>query len=197
MRRKLEKAARLLSALLVFFLLYLIFVYTKLDLSAPIATPQTMLEIGQSVASDKKNSALFAQCPARIYSGIWHRPHIDNILFSRRIRAAYCKKTPDKCLQKCTNGKNGEYCFELARAFETYEWPQEIGTLEMQDFSGRLFALACAYGSAAGCTNRAAGIRNDRHSEDPFNDLASQQPKIKACLFSTFQLACGAKDAWG
>jgi hypothetical protein len=56
-------------------------------------------------------------------------------------------------------------------------------------------AHSCALGTAAGCTNRAARIRNLPDDLDPLWAL-SDADRI-SCLARTFRLACDNDDPWG
>ena len=58
-----------------------------------------------------------------------------------------------------------------------------------------MYALACTMGFPAGCTNRAAGIRNGGYEGDPFRDapLATKQ----TCEYRGFLIDCDRRGAWG
>jgi TPR repeat protein len=58
-----------------------------------------------------------------------------------------------------------------------------------------LFASACALGEAAGCTNRAAHLRNDMDEGDPLQRLSADQ--LASCHHRSFKIACDKNDAWG
>jgi TPR repeat protein len=58
-----------------------------------------------------------------------------------------------------------------------------------------MFAVACATGSAGGCTNRGAGIRNGFYDDDPFTGKSDEVRD--ACLFRTFEKTCLMDDPWG
>jgi TPR repeat protein len=100
-----------------------------------------------------------------------------------------CQRDPQACLNACLEGASSEQCFALARAF------QENKALASAKHAHMMFAAACARGSAGGCTNRGAGIRNEGFASDPWAFAAPGDRD--ACLFRTFSASCGAEDAWG
>lgn len=73
----------------------------------------------------------------------------------------------------------------------------EHHSLDVPDaFDGQRFhALACAVGYSAGCTNRAAGIRNRRYQDHTFHD-ASVVDK-QSCEYRSFLLDCDRRGARG
>ncbi len=85
---------------------------------------------------------------------------------------------------------NGPACFRLAEAYTHHS----LDVPDMLD-KERFYALACANGYPAGCTNRAAGIRNGRYRGDPFQDaaLATKQE----CEYRSFLIDCDRRGAWG
>lgn len=99
-----------------------------------------------------------------------------------------CAANPENCWKLCWERQSGRACFALARVF------QDHGE-DKAPHSQILFTLACAGGYGAGCTNRAAGVRNGDYRDDPI----SAQPKQRreACLLRSFQRACTDGDAWG
>ena len=97
---------------------------------------------------------------------------------------------PASCYALCTWWSNAPACFDLALALEHH-------SLDVADIldKERLYALACAGGFPAGCTNRAAGIRNGGYAEDPFRD--APRADTDACLARSFRLDCDRRGAWG
>jgi hypothetical protein len=100
-----------------------------------------------------------------------------------------CLADPDGCHDACVGGRSGEHCFNLARAF------QESEEVIAPRYAQMLFSIACAAGSGAGCTNRAASIRNSLREGDPFQGVP--EAARDACQFRSFRIACREDDAWG
>ena len=146
------------------------------DLFAPLS---------QKLKDDPALQALWRRCPADLY-----RRSPASSKASSDIEKAQCQADPSSCHAACFQGRNENACFALALALE--EQSEDKAPHHYQEL---LFARACASGSAAGCTNRAAGIRNGLYQDDPF----TTKPKRvrNGCLFRSFQAACLAGDAWG
>lgn len=104
------------------------------------------------------------------------------------VSHAFCGAHPGECYRACDAG-SGEHCFRLALAF------QENEDVVAPRYAQRMFSMACAQGKAAGCTNRAAHMRNGADEEDPLEAL-SQQKKDR-CQFRSFKIACAKNDNWG
>ena len=101
-----------------------------------------------------------------------------------------CALHPADCYDLCVGWANGPACFDLAQAYEHHSL-DVADELDRQ----RFYSLACAMGFAAGCTNRAAGIRNGGYREDPFRDT----PLVDkwACEYRSFLIDCDQRGAWG
>jgi hypothetical protein len=99
-----------------------------------------------------------------------------------------CAANPENCWKLCRERRSGSACFGLARVF------QDHGEKKVPH-SQILFTMACAGGYGAGCTNRAAGVRNGDYRDDPIR--AQPKQRREACLLRSFQKACTSGDAWG
>lgn len=100
-----------------------------------------------------------------------------------------CQLDADMCLTKCGGDDNGSACFFVGRLIET-------GEGEALDMASRkAFSLACALGYPAGCTNRAAGLRNAPIKPDALSQDRSDA--LWSCLQRSFSTACKNGNAWG
>ena len=149
---------------------------SKADLFAPLYL---------KLKDDQALQAFWRRCPADIY-----RRSPASSKASADIEKAQCLADPSSCHAACFQGHNENACFALALAVE-----EQSGDEAPHHYQELLFARACASGSAGGCTNRAAGIRNGLYKDDPFT--TKPKPARNACLFRSFQAACLAGDAWG
>ena len=99
-------------------------------------------------------------------------------------------RCPRDCYNLCVEWANGSACFRLAETYTHY-------SLDVPDAldKERFFALACAMGYPAGCTNRAAGMRNGRLAGDPLYEapIAARHH----CEYRSFLLDCDRRGAWG
>jgi hypothetical protein len=98
-----------------------------------------------------------------------------------------CAANPENCWILCRERRSGKACFGLARVFQDHA--------EKEPYSQILFTMACAGGYGAGCTNRAAGVRNSDYRDDPIRAQPKQRREI--CQLRSFQKACTSGDAWG
>ena len=101
-----------------------------------------------------------------------------------------CTEHPVACYDLCVGWSNAPACFELALAYERH-----LGDLADETDKERLYALACAGGYSAGCTNRAAGIRNRSYAGDPFRTAPPATKQL--CEYGSFLLDCDRRGAWG
>lgn len=108
---------------------------------------------------------------------------------SETIGSASCAAHPEKCYRACVDAGDAEGCFRLALAF------QENQNVVAPRYAQLMFSTACALGEAAGCTNRAAHMRNGADEDDPLAML-SQREKDR-CQFRSFKTACAKNDNWG
>lgn len=137
-------------------------------------------DVAATIGGAPRWARLHAACPADL-------PRRRAAPANPSLDEAACAAVPAGCLAACEAGDGGA-CFHLARAFQRDKsHPSRVWE--------RLFAAACAGGHAAGCTNRAAGIRNGGYEDDPFRRVASK--RRDSCLRRSFARACKGEDAWG
>ncbi|MEF3367041.1 sel1 repeat family protein [Methylocystis sp. 9N] len=171
-----------------------------------LATAALLLSAGSALAEEKRES--FNAANARTATAAMDR---DEALLAasrlcpadafgksvaRRARppsgesagSADCATHPEKCYRACVAG-GPEHCFRLALAF------QENEDVVAPRYAQRMFSMACALGEAAGCTNRAAHMRNGADEGDPLKALS--QPEKDRCQFRSFKIACAKNDNWG
>lgn len=169
-----------------------------LGLCAPVLAqdtgpdPALLQAIAERVDAVPDMDALFAACPADIFDtrSRW----FDSLRGTGQIGSRQaCADDPGLCAQECLEGEVGRTCIYLAQAYE--DAAAETVARTHQITARKVHALACAFGRPGGCTNRGGGIRNYPLDGDPFATMAPQAKD--ACLFSTFDVACTAGDAWG
>lgn len=107
-----------------------------------------------------------------------------------KLSYTFCEQEPDQCMSNCLTWSNPDYCFGLAQAFAFNK--QHLFT---HRYSGMMYSMACALGKAAGCVNRAAGIRNVGQADNPFGGKDLQTKEL--CEFRSFTIGCEQGDAWG
>jgi hypothetical protein len=149
-------------------------------------SPAQVRTIMAAVDADRKLSSLLGQCPADLFGRRPPRPQALGRTDSFSV--ARCRVDAKSCLNACTKDHDGEACFGLARAFQDRDDAREARYAET------LYAMACATGKAAGCTNRAAGIRNGDQVGDPFHGRFAAAER---CQYRSFKIACDRHDAWG
>lgn len=147
-----------------------------------------MARIIETIEADPELSGLYALCPADSANSA--RPLSRYVFGDTDLDLEVCEEDPASCFSACTDGKSGDACFTLARAMQENE-PEE----EAARYYEGLFTRACMLGEAAGCTNRAAGIRNGGYADDPFVDVAEAERGL--CTFRSFKAGCDGDDAWG
>ncbi len=101
-----------------------------------------------------------------------------------------CSFAVKECWEACEADVDWA-CRNLANVAEDYS--SGIG----EDIDRRLYAQGCALGNALACTNRAAGIVNDKQGPEidpvePLDDEARAQ-----CTIIMYENACAADDYWG
>ncbi|MGL4494435.1 MAG: tetratricopeptide repeat protein [Beijerinckiaceae bacterium] len=129
---------------------------------------------------DTAGDALYRACPADV-----HRKSAGPTaaIFASQ---SFCTANPAACYEACIQLNSHEHCFNLARVIQDADDAP-------QRYAQMLFTAACAAGKGSGCTNRAAGMRNGRYEDDPFNADATKA----VCMRRSFTIACAAPDAWG
>lgn len=144
-------------------------------------------EVVETISRDAALTALAKACPADVFAR--DLPWWRRLAGTADIPRATCAAKPKRCLDRCLRWANPEACFSLAQAIEEHDDVLEEYRKEA------LFTKACALGMGAGCTNRAAGIRNGAYEKDPFRSVA--EPEREACLFRSFKVDCEQDGAWG
>ena len=149
--------------------------------------PDMVKVLMDRVDADPKTDALFQRCPADVFRQ--EVSFIQRLFPTDSATEALCDANPSVCLGACMDAAGGSACFYTARAF------QSRPSLLPQRYSEILFSRACALGDTAGCTNRAASIRNAPFKGDPF-EAATDRVK-QSCEFRTFTLSCSPESTWG
>lgn len=144
-------------------------------------------EIQRRLAANSQAQSLWNACPADIFKT--EKAFWSGLIDNPDYEAGDCEQDAPGCYRHCFEARNENACFALALTLQ----------LNTERALSRhwetMFAVACAMGSAGGCTNRGAGIRNGRYEDDPFSDKS--EGVRDACLFRTFEQSCLADDAWG
>lgn len=138
-------------------------------------------EVAETVGGGGRWARLHAACPADLPRRRAASPA------NEALDETACAAAPAGCLAACEAG-DGRACFKLARVYQE-------GKTHPSKVWERLFAAACAGGFAAGCTNRAAGMRNGGYEDDPFRRVGAK--RRDACLRRSFARACSGDDVWG
>ncbi len=148
--------------------------------------------VAKKVDGHEKFNTYFNQCPAKHFGK--EQSLITNVmnvvLGAEELDQHLCSLSPELCLSICLDG-DANVCLSLAQALEGAGTHEEIGTTPGR----KTYALACATGSASGCTNRGGGLLNYPSEADPL----SQNLKSNgyACTFELFKTGCEHNDAWG
>lgn len=113
--------------------------------------------------------ALTQRCPASLM------PEVQSFAYLNRN---HCRTGQmQSCLAECAQSDAGA-CYWLAEALQEARVASPA--------SEALFQRACQLGIVSGCTNRAAGLFNERQ-----DDL-----EVQACAARTYDKACQADDPW-
>jgi hypothetical protein len=142
-------------------------------------------------ALDRMRAAMAADpiltvCPADLYQT--REMFLGRLLPVTHDTHEACRTDPVGCIAACLDDSSAEACLAFGLMLEIDDTPHILPARHAH-------ALACALGEPAGCTNRAAGIRNvptagDALSRQPFDAKAP-------CLFRSFKVACDGDDSWG
>ena len=155
------------------------------DAAAPVVSQFDA--VGALVRDSADIQSHYKICPADIAKTA--RPLWKGLWSSSDWSQKRCDRDLEACHRECTEWRNENACFALARTFEDAKPAVSPHLAQM------LFAEACALGSRGGCTNRASGIRNGQYEGDPMQ--ASAPEALSSCYFRTFSISCGDGDAWG
>jgi TPR repeat protein len=142
-------------------------------------------------ALDRMQAAMGADpiltaCPADLYRT--RETFLGRLLAAQYETDEACRADPEACAAACLDDSAAEACLAFGLMLEIDDTPHILPARHAH-------ALACALGEPAGCTNRAAGIRNvptegDALSQQPFDEKAP-------CLLRSFDAACDGDDSWG
>lgn len=140
--------------------------------------------VARELAGDAAVSLDYATCVGAVAGSRADRPS----LISGALTTDLCLAKPRLCLDLCRRSGDAKACAHFAWAAQKGEptIPPRIGAA--------FFARACQLGFAAGCTNRASGIRNGDYADDPFRHAGLY---ARVCEFKAFRYACVHNDSWG
>ncbi|MHB2264363.1 SEL1-like repeat protein [Aliihoeflea sp. PC F10.4] len=144
-------------------------------------------DVRQAMENEPVFAEQYAQCPADLFES--ERPIWRIIVPDQDLDQFVCEQNAMHCYQRCTQSSAGGACLGLALALQDSDDDKD-GRYHQQ-----LFTRACSLGDASGCTNRGAGIRNGSYEDDPF--VTMDESGRNACLFRTFETACGEDSEWG
>ncbi len=141
-------------------------------------------DLVRKLAADADIKTFYKICPADVAGTRASR----RTVVDKSLTAEFCLAKPEVCLDQCRGQKSAEACFELGLALQRGEYAIPPRLAE------GFFALACAMGSAGGCTNRGGGLRNGGYDDDPFR---GRPAAARNCEYRTFRYSCRHGDAWG
>ncbi len=141
----------------------------------------------QEMDGDSRLQAVFALCPADAYER--DAPFYAADVKPDATPLGQCSAAPEACYRRCMDHAEPGECFGLARAFQVH------GPAVERRYAQMMFAMACNTGMGAGCTNRAASLRNATVKGDTerFGHAKAREP----CEHRSFVVACTQGDAWG
>lgn len=119
--------------------------------------------VSQRLRTEPRLLRTFAACPADTFEQ--ERPLWQRLAKPQEPSERTCAQHPAECYNLCVGWANGPACFRLAETYTHH-------LLDVEDVldKERFYALACASSFPAGCTNRAAGMRNGRYAGDPLRE---------------------------
>lgn len=148
-------------------------------------------ELFKQIEDSADAQSAHRSCPADVFDKsrpFWRR-WWDAYVGDTDLSLDDCGEDPLSCSFMCLTLRGADACFTTARLI------QDNAERKEQTHAQTLFAYACALGYPAGCTNRAAGVKNGAYDGDPFPD--PERPETATCLFRSFRIACEREDAWG
>ncbi len=153
----------------------------------PAGSGRALAALLKPLDQNRQLARLYRQCPGGLFKPEPSRsPRLHRQ--AARLNDA-CEGQESACFRACVQEGNGAACLDLAYI------AQRKRALVAPRYAQVLFTLACANGVGAGCTNRAAGIRNGGYADDPIGtgpDGASER-----CQHRSFKIACEQRDPWG
>ena len=172
---------------------------TAFGLAALAAAPALAVDAEDRTVDTEALGGVLARIDANAELAGHHRACPDDIYRSKALTLtdpreeigleAECGADPAGCLNACLYERDADRCFTLGYLLHVAKNAPDPRYAEM------LYAQACASGSAVGCTNRGAGIRNGDYEGDPFGKADPKE--TDACLTRTFTHMCAEDDAWG
>lgn len=142
-------------------------------------------QLYEKIDTSKMSAELYEMCPAEIAGA--QRSWTSYIFPSSKVQPDACAKDAVGCLEQCLDDANETACFAIGRVLEEYA-PEDHLT-----YSQQIYAVGCALGDPASCTNRGAGLRNATTEAE----LRRSKPDLGACTFGAFEYACTGGSAWG
>jgi len=124
-------------------------------------------------------NALLAQCPA---------DHAGTPTVEYEELKDVCRLQSAACVELCVNLDRPNHCFAMALLLQKAKE-------KSKDWHEALFAKACSLGMPLGCTNWAAGMLTE--AGETGRNAIGDADTTYACTFRTFDMTCGADDAWG
>lgn len=147
----------------------------------PRLAPATIGRLVRRMDASPALHRLLALCPADAYRKLGSGT-------AAGVTQAACGRGAERCLALCLERAGADACFTLAGIVQAAPRLDPL-------YAESLYQMACAAGDAAGCVNRAAGLRNTSYAGDPF----PKRPAAGrlACQLKSFSLGCAANDPWG
>lgn len=155
------------------------------ETSVPLDGPAAQWVIA-AMDAEPRISKTWAMCPADAYDR--SAPFYARWVNPSSEKSDVCAAAPDACYRRCMDGSEAGACFGLAQAFQLR--PKEIDDRHAQ----MLYAMSCANGIGAGCTNRASSLRNVPVAGEPLLSLPAKMRDN--CEYRSFQIGCVQGDAW-
>lgn len=168
----------------VFFVPALLALFIAAPTRAEDDSQREWRAVARELAGDAAVSLDYATCVGAVAGSRADRPSA----ISGALSTDLCLAKPRLCLDLCRRHGDAKACAHFGWAAQKGEptIPPRIGAA--------FFARACLLGYAAGCTNRASGIRNGDYADDPFRNAGLY---ARVCEFKAFRFACAHNDAWG
>ncbi len=148
--------------------------------------------VATKVNETEKFNTYFTQCPAASFGKEKSiiTTAVKSLMGEDDLDQNLCSLAPELCMSMCLDGDDNG-CLSLAQALEGVGTDKQIGVMPGR----KAYALACATGSASGCTNRGGGLLNYPTEADPLSQ--GEDFKRHSCTFALFKLGCDQNDEWG
>jgi len=125
-------------------------------------------DVYEDIKTNPELSKLAKICPSKLVQS-------QDIEFYNKT--SICEKNQSHCLKLCLDGSS-DHCFGLANHYNMVDDSSGV-------YSRPLYAKSCQLGLVSGCTNAAAGLKNDYGLDEA------------QCYTKTFEKTCELKDPWG